>query len=204
VSEIALEPFGDSALLCALPEGASPRAVLEALRACARVVDVVVAEESACVYFEPDAVPSSDELQSALIRARGAADLASAPRLVTVRARFDGPDLASVAARAGLEPAAFARAFAEREYAVRMIGFLPGFAYLGDVEARLACPRRPSPRARVDAGAIGIAGRYAGIYPFASPGGWNLVATAVHFVAFDPARGAALALGDRVRFEAVE
>jgi 5-oxoprolinase (ATP-hydrolysing) subunit A len=204
VKDLELVALGDSALLCPLPDDAEPRAVLEALHACAHVIDVVVAESCACVYFDPADVPSPEDLRRALVAARGANAAAGSTRLVHVRARFDGVDLGGLAAKAGLDAASYARAFAGREYTVRMIGFLPGFAYLGEVEERLSLPRRPTPRPRVEPGAIGVAGRYAGIYPFASPGGWNLVGTAVDFVAFDTARGAALSLGDRVRFEPVE
>jgi 5-oxoprolinase (ATP-hydrolysing) subunit A len=87
------------------------------------------------------------------------------------------------------------------EHVVRLLGFLPGFAYLGPVAPSLVLARRATPRPRVEAGAIGIAGGYTGVYPFASPGGWHLVAHAVDFAPFDLARGARLGLGDRVRFE---
>jgi UPF0271 protein len=85
---------------------------------------------------------------------------------------------------------------------VRVVGFLPGFAYLGGLDERLVVPRRASPRARVPAGAVALAGPYTGVYPLASSGGWNLVGTALDFVAFSPAEGATLRLGDTVRFEA--
>src|SRR5262249_15474442 len=88
-------------------------------------------------------------------------------------------------------------------YAVRLVGFVPGFAYLGPVDPRLALPRRPTPRPRIDAGSIALAAGYTAVYPFASPGGWNLVGRAVDFAPCDVDRGARLALGDRVRFEPV-
>jgi UPF0271 protein len=84
------------------------------------------------------------------------------------------------------------------------VGFLPGFAYLRAPDPPFQLARRGSPRARVPAGSVGVAGPYTGIYPFASPGGWNLLGTAVDFVPFTVERGAALALGDVVRFEACE
>jgi 5-oxoprolinase (ATP-hydrolysing) subunit A len=93
---------------------------------------------------------------------------------------------------------------ASREYTVRTVGFLPGFAYLGEVDARIAVPRLSTPRTRVPALAVGLAGRRTGIYPFASPGGWNLLGTAVDFTPFRPDSGAQLRLGDRVRFERVD
>ncbi len=119
---------------------------------------------------------------------------------------YDGPDLGEVAAAAGLTTTAAAELHAEPEYVVELGGFLPGFAYLGEVPARLRRPRRGQPRARVGAGAVGIAGHQTGIYPSASPGGWNLVARALLEVPlFDPTihPPARFAVGDRVRFRPI-
>jgi UPF0271 protein len=81
-----------------------------------------------------------------------------------------------------------------------LIGFLPGFAYLRGLDPRIVVPRRPSPRARIAPLSTGVAGPYTGVYPFASPGGWNIVGVAVGFTPFDARSGAKLALGDRVLF----
>jgi UPF0271 protein len=108
-----------------------------------------------------------------------------------------------VAAHAGLAPAEVGPLHSAREYTVLVVGFLPGFAYLGEVEPRLAAPRLPAPRARVPANSVAIAGTRTGIYPFASPGGWNLIGTALELRPFEPATGALFAVGDRVRFEPV-
>jgi UPF0271 protein len=78
---------------------------------------------------------------------------------------------------------------------------MPGFAYLDGLDERLRLPRRATPRTRVPAGSVAIAGARSGIYPFASPGGWHLLGRVVDFVAFDRAHGATLRSGDRVRFE---
>jgi inhibitor of KinA len=82
-----------------------------------------------------------------------------------------------------------------------MLGFLPGFPYLGTVDDSIAVPRHPSPRARVAAGSVGIAGRQTGIYPRESPGGWQIVGR-TPLVLFDPQRTppALLSPGDTVRF----
>jgi UPF0271 protein len=114
--------------------------------------------------------------------------------------RYDGPDLDGVARAAGMTRADVVRAHASRLYDVALMGFLPGFAYLRGLDPRLSMPRRGTPRARVAALSVGIAGPYTGIYPFASPGGWNLLGTVVGFEPFDAATGARLQLGDRVRF----
>ncbi len=85
------------------------------------------------------------------------------------------PDLEELATKAELTPGDVARLHSAPIYLVLATGFAPGFAYLGDVDARIATPRRPSPRARVPQGAVGIADRRTGVYPTEGPGGWQLV-----------------------------
>jgi KipI family sensor histidine kinase inhibitor len=119
-----------------------------------------------------------------------------------IPAVYDGPDLPALASRLGLSQEAIVALHAEREYLVELVGFLPGFAYLGPVDPRLVVPRLPSPRPSVPASSIGVAGAFTGIYPFASPGGWNLIARALGPPPFDPSREppGRFAPGDRVRF----
>jgi UPF0271 protein len=195
------EPLGDGALRLGLPAHVEGRAALDALRAVPGVVDAVITEEHACVYFDPRAPPGEPRL--ALGRLLHAAAGPTERPLVTLRVRYDGPDLERLAARAGLSPDEVARLHSAREYTVRSVGFMPGFAYLGEVDPRIATPRLASPRTRVPALAVGIAGSRTSIYPFASPGGWNLIGSALDFTAFRPDSGAVLRLGDRVRFERV-
>ncbi|HSP77828.1 MAG TPA: carboxyltransferase domain-containing protein, partial [Myxococcaceae bacterium] len=202
VLALRLEPLGDGALRLVLPEHLERRAVLEALEATPGVVDVVVGEEHACVYFNP-AAPPEDPRQVLGRRVVSPGPRGERP-LVTVRVRYDGVDLEAVAGHAGLPMEEVVRLHAGREYTVRSVGFLPGFAYLGEVDGRIAVPRLATPRTRVQAGAVGLAGKRTGIYPFGSPGGWNLLGTAVDFTAFRPGSGGALQLGDRVRFERVD
>ncbi len=116
-----------------------------------------------------------------------------------------GPDLAECASRAGMDEAAFAAAHAACTYSVAMIGFMPGFPYLSGMEESLAQPRKAQPRPHVPAGSVGIAGWQTGIYPFASPGGWQIIGrTSMRL--FDPEapQPAALRAGDRVRFVPVQ
>ncbi len=197
---VVLEPFGDAAWRARLPEGGDRRALLEALRRLPDVVDAVVTERHALVSFEPSAPPRgvAEAIERAL--AAPAAEATPAPREHLVRVRYDGVDLEEVARAAGLAADAVVEAHAAGRYEVVAVGFLPGFAYLRGLDPRLVVPRRTSPRTRVPALAVAVAGEYTGVYPFASPGGWNLLGTAVGFVPFAVARGAALALGDRVRF----
>jgi len=113
----------------------------------------------------------------------------------------DGPDLAAVAAYAGCTEDDVIQRHAGRVYRVYMLGFVPGFAYMGRVEPSIAAPRHRVPRERVPAGSVGIAGLQTGVYPVASPGGWQLIGRTER-VMFDPERSAPslLAPGNLVRF----
>ncbi len=195
---VALAPFGDGAWRARLPEDANPRAVLDALRAVPHVLDAVVTEQHALVVLEPDAPP--DAMRESIERAVSATAAAAPPRDHLVRVRYGGEDLDEVAARAGITPADVVSLHANRTYTVALVGFLPGFAYLRGIDSRLVVPRRASPRPRIAALSVGVAGPYTGVYPFASPGGWNIIGTAVGFSPFDVRSGATLAIGDRVRF----
>jgi UPF0271 protein len=189
------EPLGDGALRWALPTGADRRALLAALRSLPGVIDAVVTERHACVTFDPERPPQRpwEGVASALVRA-------TEPRSFTVRVRYNGPDLDEVARRCFLSTEQVVRLHASREYEVAMIGFLPGFAYLRELDPRLALPRRASPRPKMSAGSVAIAENYAAIYPLSSPGGWHVIGTALDFVPFSAETGSALAIGDRVRF----
>jgi len=192
--------MGDAALRWRRDRTRDARRLLDALRAHPGVIDAIVTEEHALVTFDPSRpVEAPWEVEERIAPARTASDA----REHLVRARYDGPDLDDVATQTGLAREAIARAHTEATYAVKLVGFLPGFAYLGPVPPALALSRRAVPRPRVAPRSIAIAAGYTGIYPFASPGGWHLIGTALDFDPFDPDRGAVFALGDRVRFEAV-
>ena len=116
-----------------------------------------------------------------------------------------GPDLAEAAAATGLAEAEVAALHAGKLYRVYVQGFLPGFAYLGDLPAPLDLPRRASPRVRVPAGSVAIAQRMTGIYPVESPGGWHLIGhTPLRFFDAGKAPPTLFAPGDGVRFVPVE
>jgi 5-oxoprolinase (ATP-hydrolysing) subunit A len=195
--------LGDAALWAprsAAGDDSEPLGLLLALRACEGVVDVVVTEEKIAVYFDPSAPPRrlDDALEGARTR-----KTTESPRDHVLFARYDGVDLDEVAERSGLSVEDVVSRHLEPTYVVRMMGFLPGFAYLGGLDERLVLPRRPLPRKRVAAGSVAIASEYTGVYPFASPGGWNVIATAVDAQLFRSETGARLRLGDRVRFERI-
>jgi inhibitor of KinA len=118
-----------------------------------------------------------------------------------------GPDLEEVARHAALDPAEVIALHAAPVYRVYLLGFTPGFPYLGGMSPRLACPRLASPRARIPAGSVGIAGQQTGIYPVESPGGWRLVGrTPLRLFDPDPRarRPFLLAAGDGLRFVPVD
>jgi len=198
--ERAIEPLGDAAVRWRRDLARDARTLLDALRAHPGVIDAIVTEQHACVTFDPARPPDAPWTLEDHVPHASATSGAQAREHV-IHARYDGADLDEVASHAGLSREQAIRAHADRVYVVRLVGFLPGFAYLGPVAPSLALPRRATPRARIAAGAIGLAGGYTGVYPFASPGGWHLVASAVDFAPFDTEHGARLALGDRVRFE---
>jgi UPF0271 protein len=196
--------FGDTAFRVVLPQGVDRRAVLDMLRDVPGVVDVVVGEQHALATFDPGSPVSADEVEQATARAATAAARSRAPRSHTIAVRYDGEDLDEVARAAGLSHRDLVDLHTGAEYVVSLVGFMPGFAYLAGVDPRLRVPRRDSPRARVPALSVAIAGPYSGIYPYASPGGWRILGVARGFLPFDPAAGATLALGDTVRFVATE
>lgn len=116
-----------------------------------------------------------------------------------------GPDLESLAQRSQLSVAEVIKIHSEMEYRVYAIGFAPGFAYLGEVDPRIAAPRLSTPRLKVPRGAVAIADRQTAVYPAVSPGGWNLIGLCPTRM-FNPKANPTMPVqvGDRVRFSAIE
>jgi len=172
-------------------------------RAFAGVRDLVSTYHSVAVYFDP-ATADRDALASALEEMATTAPVYDGGGLIEVPVTYGGehgPDLETVAEYAGLSPRAVIDRHAGREYRVFMLGFMPGFPYMGPVDAAIAAPRKATPRLRVAEGSVGIAGAQTGIYPCASPGGWQIVGHTPMRL-FDSMRRqpATFAAGDRVRF----
>lgn len=126
------------------------------------------------------------------------------PRQVDVPVCYGGdfgPDLGDVAAMHGITPARVIALHASTNYLVYFLGFVPGFAYLGELPEGLVTPRLATPRKRVPAGSVGIAGTQTGVYPFATPGGWRLLGrTPLAMFRADTDGLSLLSIGDRVRF----
>ncbi len=205
---------GDSALLLELDAVIDPAvnaraiAIAAALRAddIAGVRDVVSTFRSVAVYFDPLAVDAG-VIRDALERAAAAPGAVTSGRLVEVPVVYGGecgPDLEAVAAFSGLDAADVIGRHAGADYRVYMLGFLPGFAYLGTVPPEIAMPRRATPRLRVPAGSVGIAGRQTAVYPRESPGGWQLIGhTDAVLWDIDRTEPALLTPGMSVQFRAV-
>ena len=187
------------------------RAIATALavraRAPAGMREVRATFRSVAVEFDP-LQANRDQMADVLMSAAVTRALVPPGREIEIPVVYggeQGPDLADVASRSSMREAELIAEHADRPYHVFMLGFAPGFPYLGPVSDRIDAPRRATPRLRVPAGAVGIAGRQTGIYPRTSPGGWALVGR-TNVRLFDPGRTAAALVqpGDRVRFVPVE
>jgi inhibitor of KinA len=173
------------------------------------VRDVVPTFRTVAVYFDPlrtDVDALGEVLNAAAGSARAESVSAADPLRVPVAyGGADGPDLADVAAFAGISEADVVERHTATVYRVFMLGFVPGFAYMGVVDASIAAPRRATPRVRVPAGSVGIAGHQTAIYPAETPGGWQLIGrTPVRPFDWSRRQPFLFKAGDAVRFYAVE
>jgi KipI family sensor histidine kinase inhibitor len=171
------------------------------------LVETVPTIRSLTLHYDP-LLTSRRELEALVADHLG--DEAAAPaatrwRLPCLYGGAAGPDLDAVAAARGLSPAQVVALHAATEVSVYMLGFMPGFAYMGDLPPELESPRRAEPRLAVPAGSVAIAGRLTGVYPWESPGGWHLLGNCP-IPMFDPGRSrpVLLAAGDRVGFEPID
>jgi inhibitor of KinA len=211
-----LVPMGDSCLSVMFDEKIDPAINARCVAIAASLEgrpplglrDVVPSYHAVTVHFDPLRI-DRDRLVAELTRLAMIDDVAAGAGMEPVRIPVKyggewGPDLADVAAFAGCSEQDVIRLHSGVVYRVFMLGFLPGFAYLGSVDSRIAMPRLDTPRLRVLAGSVGIAGRQTGIYPCDTPGGWRIVGRTKEQV-FDPARAdpCLLKAGDSVTFVAV-
>ncbi|MBK9165458.1 MAG: 5-oxoprolinase subunit PxpB [Acidobacteria bacterium] len=212
-------PLGESAMVVELGTEISPElsdkaiALATALTATPFVGfrEAVPCYASVGVYFDPLEVVRDgrdahskvrQEIESRLDELSIDASVSS--RLMEIPVDFSGPDLDEICAAIDKTRDEFIAEYCGREYRVYMLGFLPGFAYMGELDSSISFPRLPTPRLRVPKGSVGIAGRQTGIYPFESPGGWRLIGR-TELELFDPNRAEPCVFrpGDRVRFVAV-
>jgi KipI family sensor histidine kinase inhibitor len=209
---IRVEAFGATALLITLieqPDDALPLRIArlaERLRTELGMVltDCVPGWTTLLLHYDLlriDLAQLQSRVQAALADWPGDSHADNAGRLHEIAVWYAGEDLAEVARLCGLTPAQVIDLHAGRDYRVGAIGFSPGFAYLGELDQRLALPRRATPRTHVPAGSLAIAERQTAVYPQASPGGWHLLGRTAQRL-FDPHRQppCPLAVGDLVRF----
>ncbi|MEJ8803818.1 5-oxoprolinase subunit PxpB [Pontibacter sp. H249] len=217
---IQLLPLGDKAIVLQFEEDVS-EATHAKIQAVARYLDrhpipgileYVPAYTTLTVYYNPWLLSNKGKtdpydkvisiLQEVLTKTRE--QKANGSRIVEIPVCYGGrygPDLMEVASHNKLTPAKVIELHSKRVYLVHMIGFAPGFPYLGGLDKRLATPRKNEPRATIPAGSVGIAGTQTGVYPITTPGGWQLIGR-TPLVLFDPQREqpSLLKAGDRVRF----
>lgn len=169
------------------------------------ISDLIPAYSSLLVCYDPAQIQYPAMCDFLRSRLRSPNVLArSAPRLIEIPVAYGGecgPDLAFIAQRSGLTEAQVVELHSSVTYRVYFVGFAPGFAYLGSVPPQIAAPRLATPRTRVPAGSLGIAGRQTGIYPMETPGGWRLIGRTASKL-FDPNDDPPTLLrpSDRVRF----
>jgi KipI family sensor histidine kinase inhibitor len=189
--------MGDSAILIPTSSAATAHRLRAALTKAnlPGVIETVVGADSLLVVLDPQ------QADLAAIQAITPEDVRREPRTVEIPVRYDGPDLAEVAALTGLPEAEVVRRHAGATYTVAFSGFAPGFGYLTGLDKTLYVARRDAPRQRVPAGAVAIAGEYTGVYPRPTPGGWRLIGE-TDVVLFDADRDppALFGPGDQVRF----
>ena len=208
---------GDSMLLVELEPAIDPvvneRAILLASKIRARaargVRDVAPGYCTLGVHFDPiqtdlAALEHAIEVEFSSIEAVETIPDRAAVEIPVLYGGDGGPDLKAVADYAGCSEQEVVERHTRRIYRVYMLGFVPGFAYMGRVDGSIAAPRHRVPRERVPAGSVGIAGEQTGVYPIDSPGGWQLIGR-TPMVMFDAERAvpSLLAPGDLVRFVAL-
>lgn len=207
-----LTPLGDCALTVRVGENIDE--VLAVAHRLERanipgVIEIAPASTTVGVFLDPAHVSEAliEKVRAALPKSRRIRREKIAPRKIDIAVCFDlefAIDLAKVAARAHLPAHEVVDLYCSVEYRVASVGFTPGFPYLIGLPKKLATPRRATPRKEIAAGSVAIGGGQTGIYPLASPGGWNVIGRTAQRL-FDPKQNppSFLLAGDRVRFHAI-
>lgn len=185
--EYAIFPLGDSALLIEtgkIVDAKSQQAIrnidilLESTPP-AWMIETVPAFTTLTLMYDPLAISFKEAKEEIMALLKGAADVAAPPvRAVEIPVCYGGvhgPDLEFVANHNGLTAEEVIQIHTGESYKVQMIGFAPGFPYLGGMSGRIAAPRKETPRVRIPERSVGIAGNQTGVYPISTPGGWQLI-----------------------------
>lgn len=172
------------------------------------VTDVVPAYAAFTVHYDPVTIGYRDlisRIQSAMDTPTEKTSGRMATSTIIIKVKYDGQDLPEVAERTGLTVEDVIRIHSTTPYRVFVIGFVPGWAYLGPLDERLRLPRRESPRQRVPAGSVAIAEAQTGVYPSATPGGWHIIGTTEARM-FDPHHDPPMGMkvGSQVQFEPIK
>lgn len=214
---LAFKPLGDAAVQIILGDQIDPainrrvHTLCGALNAqkISGVLELVPAYASLTVFYRPHQICYRELCEKISTVGSGSAQKVSpSTRVVTLPVLYGGahgPDLEFVAEHAKFSAAEVIAAHTRPAYLIYMLGFVPGFPYLGGLDPRIAVPRLDSPRKQVAPGSVGIGGSQTGIYPLAAPGGWRLIGqTPVRL--FDPQKStpAALTAGNYIRFRAID
>jgi KipI family sensor histidine kinase inhibitor len=210
VASPKVHPLGDAALLVELGQRVDTAlnsraiALAKALRPRNGVREVVPGYATVTVHYDPDrtSLRALTRAVEQLVEHRPRA--APSGRLHRIPVVYDGPDIELTAQALGLTLEELVQLHTEPTYRCFMIGFTPGWAYLGPLPERLRLARRQVPRTAVPAGVVAIAGAQTGIYPLPTPGGWHLIGrTSVPMFLPDANPPCLLQTGDRIRFFAV-
>ncbi|WP_062261314.1 5-oxoprolinase subunit PxpB [Endozoicomonas arenosclerae] len=213
-------PLGDSALLLSFGNQISPQinqkvhAAAERLRQARldSVIELVPAYTTLTVYYDPCRITSGqpyemikeqvlNRLQNLESKKVGTGKLIEIP---TCYDKEFAPDLEQVAKHCQLSPEEVIGLHTSATYDVYFLGFAPGFPFLGGMNKKLATPRLENPRQKIPAGSVGIAGEQTGVYPLATPGGWQLIGhTPISLVDFEKESPTLLKPGDKIRFKAI-
>ena len=213
-----LFPMGDQALIVEFGDRVDPAlsahiaAVAQRLRDShpIGVFDIVPAYTTLALHYDPAAVGAGTSPYEALAETVGtwlktqSVETSPAGRVIEIPVCYGGAfgeDLEALARSRGLSADEVIAIHSGSHYYVHMLGFVPGFAYLGGLDARLATPRRDTPRPRVPAGSVAIAGEQTGVYPLDTPGGWQIIGrTPLQLFKPDALPPSLLSAGDTVRF----
>lgn len=214
---LSFQPIGDQAVCIRLGDRIDP-SVHERVRRWCRmlekqpipgVIEWVPSYAAVTVLYRPAAVTYRQLVQSLEMLAERLDDEPLPPsRVVSLPVCYGdeyGPDLESLAKLCGRTPEEVIRIHSSVEYVIYMMGFAPGFPYLGGLPKEIAAPRLATPRPLVPAGSVGIAGEQTGVYPIATPGGWRIIGR-TPIPLYDPSRHPPVLLqaGDRLRFRPVD
>lgn len=212
----SIEPLGDTALVVHFGDTLTTE-VEQSVEIATRILDkihptgmtevvpgyinVTVHYDPLMVAYDPFRLAVEDALRQAPVEA---SDRSRTVEIPVIYGGETGPDLTAVANWAGMSEAQVVALHTAHPYRVNMVGFAPGFPYLSGVDERIAMPRRETPRIRIAAGSVGIAGQQTGIYPLASPGGWQLIGrTSVKLFDVTKSSPSLLRMGDYVQFRQV-